>query len=217
MRVDQWLLAEKAGLAFADRRALRQAFAVLRRHGVREIIVYVGSPTQLMDAERELPRCVEPFLDAGPGVSIGLDAVFHDGHPATEKTWRAQWAPNSPYVCALVELRRRLHAQGGKLYSEPRLTREQLAAGLGRLVDGTVAAARYDEGPQYAVELEIQPGETIRLTHPLTEAQWRAAPWWPEVPTWPAGVTPLYRSDFNWGPLQDAYVTPKEFPWGVVK
>lgn len=210
MRVDQWLLAERAGLPFARRRDFAAGVQVLTEHGVREVICYIGSPTQLADVERQLPRCVEPYLAAGPTVSLAFDAIFHDGvghdgNPAGE--WRRQWEYNSPLCRALGRVREECQC----LYSEPRLTAEHVEAGLGALVDGTIADAAYDFGPHFGVDLSIQPGETIRISDPRTEARWKAAPWWPETAAWSPGVTTMYRSDLNWGPLLDAYPVPGEF------
>jgi len=70
----------------------------------------------------------------------------------------------------------------------------QLEAGLGELVDGTIAAARFDlKRP----DLKGQPGELIRLTDTRRE------PAWPEIAEWPANITPALRSNQNWGPLTD--------------
>lgn len=201
MRVDQWLLAERAGHRFADRDQLRTAFGILRHYGVSEIIVYIGSPTQLPDPERQLPECVAACLDAGPGVSIGLDAIFQDGmEPGAKRPneWREQWRPQSPYTRSVVALRQALHAHGGKLYAEPRLSAEHLAMGLGRLVDGTVDTAVRDRQAN-PLELAKQPGETIRLTNAGNHTGR-----WPEIDHWVDGpATPMLRTELNWGPLMD--------------
>jgi hypothetical protein len=198
MRVDQWLRAEKAGLSFADRDQLRTAVCILAYYGVTENIMYIGSPTQLRDVERELPACVAAFVDAGPGVSIGFDAAFYDGMEPNSKrpeVWRRQWAPNSPYTRALIALRKRLNSNGGKLYVEPRLTDEHLKAGLGWLIDGTMASN--DANPSHPFDLAKQPGESLRVT----ATQNHKAVWADEIKDWT--VTPMLRSELNWGPLMD--------------
>jgi hypothetical protein len=187
MRVDQWILAERARCPYANRDDFRAAVDVLRDYGITEVIVYLGSPTQLRDPVNELPHALEAFTDCGPIVSFGFDALFEDGH--VEK-WQELWAEDSPYRTALVNLRK----QGHKIYAEARVHPPQLKAGLAKLVDGTIAAARFDVRHP---DLTGQPGESIRVTDPQRE------PAWPEIADWPANVTPALRSSVNWGPLMD--------------
>lgn len=194
MRCDQWTLAERARAPFADRYSFRTAVGVLRAAGVKGVIVYVGSPTQLVDPVNELPAALEAFTACGPIVSFGFDAMFEDGIPCPwgNHFWSTLWAKGSPYRAAVGDLRRR-----HKVYAEARLHAGPLATGLGGLVDGTIADVRFDAHHKY--DLAKQPGETIRVT--ATGNQTAA---WPEVESWPAGVTPCLRSELNWGPLMDA-------------
>lgn len=188
MRVDQWTIAERVRAPFANRFDFRTAVGLLEESGVYEVIIYVGSPTQLIDPTCELPACLEAFVQCGSIVSFAFDAVFEDG---IGERWRDLWAM-SIHRKALAALRR-VH----RVYAEARLHPEQLAAGLGRLVDGTIADARFDSHHNY--DLTKQPGETIRVT-----ATGNQTAEWPEVERWPAGVTPCLRSELNWGPLMDA-------------
>jgi hypothetical protein len=187
MRVDQWILAERARCPYANREEFRDAVEVLRGYGVTEVIVYVGSPTQLLDPIEELPHVLKAFIDCGPIVSFAFDAMFENGYG---EKWEDLWADGSPYQRAVADLRKRGH----KIYSEPRVRRAQLEAGLGTLVDGTIAAARFDRKQP---DLAGQPGELIRLTDARREAAW------PEISEWPANITPALRSSQNWGPLMD--------------
>ena len=187
MRVDQWTIAERVRASYANRRDLRTAVGILERHGITENIFYLGNPTQLLDPVKELPECVQPFLDCGPTVSIAFDALFDPS-----QDWRTQWASDSPYRKALIELRKKC-----KVYAEPRLTAEQVKFGLGKLVDGTIAEVSYDE--QFKPDLSIQPGETIRTTRTGNHK----GEWAEEIKAWPKGLTAEYRSELNWGPLMD--------------
>lgn len=190
MRVDQWILAERTNCSYADRDEFRGAVELLRSHGIVEVICYVGSPTQLDDPRKELPQVLEAFTDCGSIVSIGFDAMVAD------VDWEEKWAPNSKYRHAVAALR-----QNHRVYCEARMTQDHIDFGLGSIVDGTIAEANYDENPVYEVDMEIQPGEKIRLTEPVTEAEWDIAPWWPETAAWDVDITRMHRSDFNWGPL----------------
>lgn len=194
MRCDQWTLAERARAPFADRYSFRTAVGVLRAAGVKEVIVYVGSPTQLVDPVNELPAALEAFTACGPIVSFGFDAMFEDGIPCPwgNHFWSTLWAKGSPYRAAVGDLRRR-----HKVYAEARLHAGPLATGLGGLVDGTIADVRFDAHHNY--DLVKQPGETIRVT-----ATGNKTSEWPEILSWPAGVTPCLRHELNWGPLMDA-------------
>jgi hypothetical protein len=196
MRCDQWLRAEAAKLPFADRSEFREAVTILKKHGVKEVIVYLGSPTQLMDVESQLPECTAPFLAGHEGVvSFCFDAAFHDGCEPNSKQpdiWRQQWAKNAPCTRAMLKLSRKCRA----VYIEPRLMREHLAAGLGNIIAGTIAEAEVD-ADQFP-DLTGQPGETIRATKRKNHSGE-----WPEVELWEPGVTRLLRSEFNWGPAMD--------------
>jgi hypothetical protein len=192
MRVDQWILAERARAPYANRKEFCEAVDVLRRHGITEIIVYVGSPTQLLDPVKELPQVLEAFTACGPIISFGFDAMFEDG--AGEK-WQDLWAEGSPYRAAIANLRKQ-----HKVYAEARIRPAQRMAGLGQLVDGTIALARFDKRHP---DLTGQPGESIRVTDT------RKGAGWPEINQWPGNVTPSLRSEVNWGPLMDkASATP---------
>jgi hypothetical protein len=187
MRVDQWILAERSRCPFANRQEFREAVDILRGFGVTEVIVYVGSPTQLLNPVEELPQVLEAFTDCGPIVSFGFDAMFENGHG---EKWEDLWAEGSPYRKAVADLRKR----GYKVYAEARVRPAQLKIGLGELIDGTIAAARFD---QKQPDLSGQPGELIRLTDARRE------PAWPEIAEWPANITPALRSSQNWGPFMD--------------
>lgn len=120
------------------------------------------------------PACVEMFLDCGAGASVAFDA----------SCWStSRWKPGDDLSRFYAKLRK----GGTRVYVEPRLTKEQVAAGLGQLVDGTIAAEDFDTGPFFKPDLAIQPGETIR--GPLVGS---TKP--------PAGVTPMLRDpkDLNW-------------------
>jgi hypothetical protein len=193
MRVDQWILAERARLPFSSRFDFRTAVGILEEHGVTEVCCYVGSPTQLLDPINELPQVLEAFTDCGPIVSIGFDAMFEDGLVANGlgKSWQELWAPGSDYRAAIATLRKK-----HKVYTEARVHPGQLAAGLAKLVDGSFAEAQFDARFKY--DLTKQPGESFRTT--LTGNQTGQ---WPEIDAWPANVTPVLRSELNWGPIMD--------------
>lgn len=175
MHCNQWLLAEQAGLRFADRKRLRIGHQLLREHyGVAEVIYYVGSPSVLQNVDRDAIVCVEMFTACGEGVSLGFDATAWD------------WANVKPGD-AVCEFFAKLRKQGVKVYVEPRLNKAQVDAGLGKWIDGTIATADFDTGPHFKPDLAIQPGETMRG---------------PVLPTdkLPAGVTPLLADakGLNW-------------------
>jgi hypothetical protein len=188
MRVDQWEISERRRYPFANRFDFRTAVGILEEHGVTEVIVYVGTPTQLLDPVNELPVVLKAFTDCGPIVSFGFDAMFEDGHG---EKWQDLWAKDSPYRTALANLRKK-----HKVYAEARLHPAQLKAELGKLVNGTIAVAE-DDAAQFP-DLAGQPGETIRATRAGNHSGE-----WPEADLWPFSLTRLYRSEFNWGPLMD--------------
>lgn len=188
MRIDQWQISERRRYPFADREELDTAIGILFHHGVTEVIVYLGTPTQLLDPVHELPDVLRPFTDCGPIVSFGFDALFEDG---LGERWQDLWAVGSPYRTALASLRKK-----HKVYTEARVHPEQLKAGLGKLVDGTIAVAEFDARTKY--DVDKQPGEYIRATLAGNHSGE-----WPEVEAWEEGVTRLYRSEFNWGVLMD--------------
>lgn len=187
MRVDQWILAERVRLPHANREEFRAFVTLMKRAGVKEIIVYVGSPTQLLDPVKELPQVLEPFIDCGPIISFGFDAMFENGHG---EAWQDLWAVGSKYRTAIANLRK-----SHKVYTEPRVRPEQLKAGLGKLVDGTIADAEFDAVTNY--DLSTQPGEYMRATRGGNST----SDWTVELKDWPANVTPILRSNHNWGPL----------------
>jgi hypothetical protein len=174
MHVNQWLLAEQSTCGFADRTKLKLGhMRLMQDFGITEIIYYIGGPNVLYDVERDAPACVEMFLNCGEGVSLGFDACAWDGADieAGDKT------------CKFFES---LRKRGIKVYVEPRLNQEQVDAGLGLYVDGTISANDFDT--EFSPDLDIQPGETMRgFLAPATSV--------------PAGVTPIRHDgmDTNWG------------------
>lgn len=174
MWVNQWNLSEASGCRFADRERLITGHRLLRHFGVEEVIYYLGGPTTLRNAAKEGPACVEMFLACGKGVSLGFDAVaWHHSR------WKA-----GDDVCRFFEW---IKKAGAKVYVEPRLSKEQVAAGLGKHVDGTIAFTDFDLGPHFKPDLSIQPGETIRDLGPAATLEAKT----------PAGVTPCYRDPTN--------------------
>lgn len=147
MQPNQWLLAEQANCRFANRKALALGHHILRFYGVEEVIYYVGTPAVLRDAAKEGPACIEMFKACGPGASVGFDALAWTG---------SRWKEGDD-ICAFLDATR---AGGTKVYIEPRLSKAQVDAGLGKHVDGTIAQADWDA--LYKPDLAIQPGEAIR-------------------------------------------------------
>jgi hypothetical protein len=143
----QWLLAEQAGLRFADRDKLALGHHILRFYGVEEVIYYVGTPAVLRDATVQGPPCIEMFKACGKGASVGFDALAWTG---------SRWKEGDD-ICQFLDATR---AGGMKVYVEPRLSKQQIDAGLGKHVDGTIAHAEFDANQK--PDLSIQPGETIR-------------------------------------------------------
>lgn len=173
MHVNQWLLAEQSECPFADRVKLKLGHKrLMEDFGIEEIIYYVGDPTVLYNVKRDAPPCVEMFLDCGPGVSLGFDAV----------AWDTAMIVAGDATCSFFD---KLRRSGVKVYAEPRLNQEQVDAGLGLYIDGTVAAATFDTN--FSPDLDIQPGETIR--GPVAAAA-----------SVPAGVTRLVSdaTNMNW-------------------
>lgn len=173
MWVNQWNLAEQAGLRFADRDKLALGHHILRYYGVEEVIYYVGTPAVLRDATKEGPPCIEMFRTCGQGSSVGFDALAWTG---------GRWKEGDD-ICQFLDATR---SAGMKVYVEPRLSKAQIDAGLGKHVDGTIAHADFDarEKP----DLSIQPGETIRDVNVVLSLDAKG----------PEGITAMWRGVNNW-------------------
>ena len=175
MWVQQWILAEQANCRFANRKALALGHHILRFYGVEEVIYYVGTPAVLRDAAKEGPACIEMFKACGPGASVGFDALAWTG---------SRWKEGDD-ICAFLDATR---ADGMKVYIEPRLSKAQVDAGLGKHADGTIAHTDFDLGPHFKPDLSIQPGETIRDMGVVMPLDTKG----------PEDVTAMWRGNLNW-------------------
>lgn len=155
MWINQWLLAEAAGLPFADRRALELGHEILEYYGIEEVIYYVGSPDGIKtETVEDCMDCVEMFLRCGKSASIAFDALGYYGE--------RHWTPDS-YIDKFIA---RIRNEGHKVYVEPRLTPGQLQQGFGTKIDGTIAVAEFDK--VHDIDYTKQVGEV--LIDPLIEA-----------------------------------------------
>jgi hypothetical protein len=147
MWINQWLLAESAGLRFADREALLVGHKVLKYYGIEEIIYYVGSPDAIKsETVEDCMECVEMFLRCGKSASLAFDALGSTINP---------WYPGS-YIDKFID---RIRKDGHKVYVEPRFSIEQLQIGLDKKVDGTLAVAEWDN--VWKPDWSLQSGEVI--------------------------------------------------------
>ncbi|MDC0936329.1 hypothetical protein OAS39_08570 [Pirellulales bacterium] len=138
MRINQWLLAEQAGLAWADRQELRIFHdTMMADYGAEQILYYFGGPDYVSTEYAEL--CLEPFLGL-QNPSFGFDHIIRNERYAGIQG-----------ICKVIRERN----PKALIYTEPR-PYEQIDRKLTKIVSGTVAARFFDVDHPIGTKPEVQ-------------------------------------------------------------
>ena len=163
MFFDQWEIAKKLGVPWADDDDLATMHHLFLAAGVEEVIYYLGSPA-LESYSRQL-ECVEPFLL--PNASISLDHIVSpDEFAKCERLWK--------YV--------RREEPELKWYTEAR-PQLDVPNKYKKYISGTVASEHFDAAWPELLNNAREWGEVQRITSSPDD----------DMTNWPKWITPVRR------------------------
>jgi hypothetical protein len=153
MLIDQWRLAKMHNFSYANDAHLRAMYRQLtRENGIREIIIYLGTPGFLTDPYYDGMEAVKPFMNLGTRIAFSFDVLGLETY---------DW-PSATHESRALLFVKALRAKGFAVYLEPRPAASE-THWIGQ-VDGTAAGASVDVARPAQLAVARDFGEVLRLT-----------------------------------------------------
>lgn len=174
MLINQWQLAKCHNFSYANDRDLREMYRIFTREcGIKEIIIYLGTPGAITDPYYDGLAAIEPFMNLGPRISFAFDVLGYEQY-----VWPSEYHEQRALVFAHA-----VRSLGHRLYLEPRPAATE-TQWLG-LCDGTCAGTTTDLQRPTQLAVSQMFGEVQRLSDNDTDDV--------DSVNWPTWITPIVR------------------------